>query len=61
MKIPKTGKERRELIKRLAREGELVVKRGSGKLPEEFWTMPRPEHAEGLTLRYLIENRREGR
>jgi hypothetical protein len=61
MKFPRTDKERRELIKRLSREGELVAKRGSGKIPEEFWTMPRPEDPEGLALRYLIEARRDGR
>lgn len=61
MKIPKTDKERRELIKRLAREGELVVKQGSGRIPEEFWKMPRPEDPEGLLRKALLEDREQGR
>ncbi|CAN5182093.1 hypothetical protein BH24ACT19_BH24ACT19_02230 [soil metagenome] len=60
MKFPKTYKERRELIKRLAWEGELVT-RGSGKIPDEFWEMPRPKDPEGLLLKALLEDRREGR
>jgi hypothetical protein len=53
MKFPRTDKERRELIKRLSREGELVAKWGSGKIPEEFWTMPRPEDPEGERIAAL--------
>ena len=34
---------------------------GSGKLPEEFWTRPRPKDAEGVALVTLIDERREGR
>ncbi len=46
---------------RLMRSGELIVKRGTGEIPEEFWTMPRSEDPEGLARRYLVEERREGR
>ncbi len=46
---------------RLMRSGELILKRGTGKIPEKFWTMPRPKDPEGLARRYLIEDRREGR
>ncbi len=62
MKIPKTDKERRELIKRLAKSGRPEdIKRGTGKIPDEFWTMPRPKDPEGLLLKALLEDRREGR
>ena len=60
MKIPDSDKERRELIKRLARSGK-VVTRGTGRVSEEFWNMPRPKDPEGLVKRYLIEDRGEGR
>jgi hypothetical protein len=59
MKVPKTEKERREFIQRLARGGEIVT-RGTGRVSEEFWNMPRPRDPEGLARRYLIEDRREG-
>ena len=28
---------------------------------EEFWKLPKPEDPEGLALRYLLEDRRQGR
>jgi hypothetical protein len=60
MKIPDSDEERRELIKRLARSGK-IVQRGTGRVSEEFWNMPRPKDPEGLARRYLIEDRGEGR
>ena len=59
MKVPKTGKERGELIQRLARGGKIVTRR-SGRISEEFWNMPRPGDPEGLARRYLTEDRRRG-
>ncbi len=61
MATPKPDKEReeRERLKRLEREGK--IKLGTGKIPEEFWKLPRPEDPEGLAVRYLIEDRRQGR
>ncbi|HEV8044607.1 MAG TPA: hypothetical protein VGP38_05460 [Rubrobacter sp.] len=59
MKVPKTEKERMELMQRLARGGKIVT-RGTGRVSEEFWNMPRPRDPEGLARRYLIEDRREG-
>jgi hypothetical protein len=59
MEIPKTNKEREELIRRLARSGKIVT-RGSGRVSKEFWALPRPRDPEGLARRYLIEGRREG-
>ena len=55
--------EREKYLKernRLARAGELVT-RGSGKISEEFWKLPRPKDPEGLLLKALLEDRREGR
>ncbi|MCA1718969.1 MAG: hypothetical protein LC781_19785 [Actinobacteria bacterium] len=61
MATPKPDKEReeRERLKRLEREGK--IKLGTGKIPEEFWKLPRPEDPEGLAVRYLIEDRKQGR
>jgi hypothetical protein len=61
MATRKSDKEReeRERLKRLEREGK--IKLGTGKIPEEFWKLPRPEDPEGLAVRYLIEDRRQGR
>jgi prevent-host-death family protein len=43
----------------LERQG--LIKVGSGKLPKNFWTMPRAEDREGLVLKALLEDRNEGR
>jgi hypothetical protein len=61
MATPKPDKEREEWerLKRLEREGK--IKLGTGKIPEAFLKLPRPEDPEGLAVRYLIEDRRQGR
>lgn len=46
---------------RLMRSGAPIIKRGTGKVPEEFWTMPRPKDPEGLLLKALLEDRERGR
>ena len=46
-------------LQELARAG--LVRRGSGKLPPEFWTLPRPKDPKGEVLRALLEERAEGR
>ena len=62
MEMPKTREERRKLIKKLASSGNREdIKPGTGKIPDEFWTMPRSKDPEGLLLRALLEDRREGR
>lgn len=63
MRMPRTHKERRELMKRLASKklGPGDIKPGSGKISEEFWKLPKPKDPEGWARRYLIEDRREGR
>ncbi|MDQ3238542.1 MAG: hypothetical protein M3Q54_13560 [Actinomycetota bacterium] len=60
MKIPKTDKERSELIKSLARSGK-VMTRGTGRVSEEFWKMPKPKDPEGLLLKALLKDREQGR
>lgn len=54
---PEAGQEAR--LQRLARAGliKLPTKRLSA---EEFLSRPRPQDPEGLTLRYLLEEREEG-
>ena len=48
-----------EALARMEKQG--LIKLGSGRLPEDFWTMPRAEDPQGLVLRALIEEREEGR
>lgn len=38
-----------------------LIRRGTGKLPEGFWDMPRPADPEGLVRKGLIREREEGR
>ena len=62
MEMPKTREERRALIRRIVSSGKPEdTEPGTGRIPDEFWTMPRPKDPEGLARRYLIEDRREGR
>ena len=54
--------EEQELKERLMRSGELITRtKGSGRISEDFWKLPKPKDPEGLALRYLLEDRREGR
>ena len=63
MEFPRTDSERKALIKRLSSKklspGE--VKRGSGRISEEFWTMPRAKISGGSLLEALQRDREEGR
>jgi hypothetical protein len=63
MKFPKTDKELRELKERLAKKklGPDEIRRGTGKLPDEFWMMPRPKVSDGAPLKALLDDREEGR
>jgi prevent-host-death family protein len=38
-----------------------LIKIGSGRLPKDFWTLPRPRDPDGSVLRALLEERKEGR
>ena len=42
-------------------EKEGLIKLGSGKLPKDFWTMPRPDDPKGLILKALLEERETAR
>ena len=53
------AKNMRESLTRMEKQG--LIRLGSGRLPEGFWTMPRPEDSQGLVLRALLEERGEGR
>ena len=52
-----TDEERR--LQRLEAQG--IIRRGTGKLPKDFWDLPRPPDPEGKVRQALIEERREGR
>ncbi len=52
--------EEQELKERLMRSGPPLAQRGTGRVSEKFWKMPKPKDPEGLALRYLLEDRREG-
>lgn len=53
------SKDVRESLVKMEKQG--LIKLGSGRLPKDFWTMPRPEDPQGLVLRALLEERGEGR
>jgi hypothetical protein len=42
-------------------ERQGLVKLGTGKLPKDFWRMPRPKDPKGLVMKGLLEERAEGR
>jgi prevent-host-death family protein len=47
-----------ERLSLLERQG--LIKRGRGKLPKEFWTMPRPKCKDGASLlQALLDERSE--
>lgn len=48
-----------ESLTRMEKQG--LIKLGSGRLPKDFWTMPRAEDPKGLVLKALLEEREEGR
>ena len=44
-----------------ALESRGLVKLGTGKLPKDFWHMPRPKDPKGLVMKALLEERADGR
>ena len=52
-------KNLRESLAKIEKQG--LIKLGSGKLPKDFWTMPKPEDPKGLIRSALLEEREEGR
>jgi prevent-host-death family protein len=58
--VPISNKTRsRGSFSRMEKEG--LIKLGSGKLPNDFWTVPRAEDPQGLVLKALLEERENGR
>jgi hypothetical protein len=55
--------EEQELRERLMRKKPVwgEIRGGSGKFSEKFWKLPKPKDPEGWGLRFLLEDRREGR
>jgi prevent-host-death family protein len=49
----------REAMGRMEKRG--LIRLGSGKLPKDFWTMPKAKDSQGLVLRALLEEREGGR
>jgi prevent-host-death family protein len=45
----------------ISMEKQGLIKLGPGKLPKDFWTMPRAEDPQGLVLKALLQERKEGR
>ena len=52
-------KNPRESLAKIEKQG--LIKLGSGKLPKNFWTIPKPEDPKGLIRSALMEEREEGR
>ena len=49
----------KESLVRMEKQG--LIRLGPGKLPKDFWKIPRPEDPEGLVLKALLEEREAGR
>ena len=49
----------KEALIQMEKQG--LIRLGSGKLPKDFWSMPRPEDRDGLVLKALLEEREAGR
>ena len=48
-----------ESMTRMEKQG--LIKLGSGRLPKDFWTLPRPVDPQGHVLKALLQEREEGR
>ena len=46
-------------LRQMAAQG--LVTLGTGKIPDEFWELPRPDDPEGLVLKGLLEDRETSR
>ena len=49
----------RETMKSMEKRG--LIRIGSGRLPKDFWKIPKPEDSKGLVLKALLEEREGGR
>jgi prevent-host-death family protein len=43
-----------------ALEKQGLIKRGSGRLPKDFWDLPRPKDPKGLVVKAVLREREEG-
>jgi len=53
------NKDLKESLVRMEKQG--LIRLGPGKLPKDFWKIPRPEDPKGLVLKALLEEREAGR
>jgi len=53
------SRDLRESLARMEKQG--LIRIGSGKLPKDFWRMPRPDDSGGKVLQALLEERKAGR
>jgi prevent-host-death family protein len=53
------SKDVKESLSRMEKQG--LIRLGSGKLPKDFWKMPRPDDQGDLVLKALLEEREAGR
>ena len=58
--IPPDEDPEMERMRDLERKG-IVTIHGTGRIPPDFWDMPRLDDPEGLVLKALLEEREEGR
>lgn len=58
--VPISGRSRpRGALAKMETRG--LIKLGTGKLPRDFWTMPRGEDPQGSVLKAFLEERETGR
>ncbi len=58
--VPFSGKQRpRQSLSKMEKQG--LIKLGKGKLPQDFWTLPRGKDPQGLVLKALLQDRENGR
>lgn len=57
--IPAPENDIEERTRELERQGRITVN-GDGRIPPEFWTLPRPKDPEGLVLKEFLKQREEG-
>ena len=56
--LPRDEDPEMERMRRLERQGLVTI--GTGRLPDDFWDLPRPKDPEGLVLKALLEERESG-
>ena len=59
LRSDKDEKSHEEWFEECVRDGK--IRAGKEKLPAGFWDKPRPEDKDGVALKILLEDRRDGR